>query len=37
LDLARSVSATLPLIEAAAAVEQLARKEGNPIRLVLRS
>jgi 2-desacetyl-2-hydroxyethyl bacteriochlorophyllide A dehydrogenase len=35
LDLTRSVSGTLPLAEAAAAVERLERKEGNPIRLVL--
>ena len=35
IDFARSVSATMPLSEAAAAVERLARKEGDPIRLVL--
>ena len=35
IDFARSVSDTLPLSEAAAAVERLERKEGNPIRLVL--
>jgi threonine dehydrogenase-like Zn-dependent dehydrogenase len=36
LDLSRSISGTLPLAEAARAVERLERKEGNPIRLVLR-
>ncbi len=36
LDLAGSVSDVLPLSEAAAAVERLERKEGNPIRLILR-
>jgi threonine dehydrogenase-like Zn-dependent dehydrogenase len=35
LDLSRSISGTLPLAEAARGVEQLAHKEGNPIRLVL--
>lgn len=35
LDLARSVSAVLPLSEAPAAVRALETKEGNPIRLVL--
>jgi threonine dehydrogenase-like Zn-dependent dehydrogenase len=35
LDLSRSVSGTLPLADAARAIEQLERKEGNPIRLVL--
>jgi threonine dehydrogenase-like Zn-dependent dehydrogenase len=35
IDVTRSVSATLPLTEAAAGVERLERKEGNPIRLVL--
>lgn len=35
LDLSRSISGTLPLADAASGVEQLARKEGNPIRLVL--
>ena len=35
LDLSRSVSDTLPLTDAAAGVERLTRKEGNPIRLVL--
>ncbi|WP_229073472.1 zinc-binding dehydrogenase [Actinoplanes sp. DH11] len=36
LDLAASVSDVLPLAEAPAAVERLQRKEGNPIRLILR-
>ncbi|MFD8705772.1 zinc-binding dehydrogenase [Kitasatospora sp. NPDC059648] len=36
LDFARSVSGTFPLAEAARAVEALERKEGNPIRLVLK-
>lgn len=36
LDLSRSVSGTLPLSEAAEGVARLARKEGDPIRLVLR-
>ena len=36
LELSRSVSAVLPLDDAAAAVDRLRRKEGNPIRLVLR-
>ena len=36
LDLARSVSDVLPLAVAAAAVERLERKDGNPIRLILR-
>ncbi|MCZ2821709.1 zinc-binding dehydrogenase [Modestobacter sp. VKM Ac-2977] len=35
IDFARSVSDTLPLSEAATAVDRLSRKEGNPIRLVL--
>ncbi len=35
LDLSRSISGTLPLSEAARGVEMLARKEGDPIRLVL--
>ncbi|MEG9246674.1 zinc-binding dehydrogenase [Arthrobacter sp. Soc17.1.1.1] len=35
LDFARSISDTLPLRDAATAVERLERKEGNPIRLVL--
>ncbi|THJ65883.1 zinc-binding dehydrogenase [Arthrobacter echini] len=35
LDFARSISDTLPLRDAAAAVERLENKEGNPIRLVL--
>jgi D-arabinose 1-dehydrogenase-like Zn-dependent alcohol dehydrogenase len=35
IDFARSVTATLPLSDAAAGVSQLERKEGNPIRLVL--
>lgn len=35
LNFAKSVSATLPLAEAAAAVGRLERKEGNPVRLVL--
>ncbi|MEU2868097.1 zinc-binding dehydrogenase [Streptomyces olivoreticuli] len=36
LDLSRSISGTLPLAEAAAGVERLRKKEGNPIRLILR-
>ncbi|MEU4301391.1 zinc-binding dehydrogenase [Kitasatospora aureofaciens] len=36
LDFDRSVSGTYPLAEAARAVEALERKEGNPIRLVLK-
>ncbi|MGY1710045.1 zinc-binding dehydrogenase [Geodermatophilus sp. SYSU D00758] len=36
LDLSRSVSGTLPLTEAARGIEMLARKEGDPVRLVLR-
>jgi D-arabinose 1-dehydrogenase-like Zn-dependent alcohol dehydrogenase len=36
ISLARSVSDVLPLSEAPKAVERLRRKEGNPIRLVLR-
>ncbi|MFJ8472330.1 zinc-binding dehydrogenase [Kitasatospora sp. NPDC094011] len=36
LDFARSVSGTFPLADAARAVEALERKEGNPIRLVLK-
>jgi D-arabinose 1-dehydrogenase-like Zn-dependent alcohol dehydrogenase len=35
LDFSRSVSATIPLAEAADAVARLESKEGNPIRLVL--
>jgi threonine dehydrogenase-like Zn-dependent dehydrogenase len=35
LDLSRSISGTLPLAEAPAAVTALAGKQGNPIRLVL--
>ncbi len=35
LDLGRSISATLPLAEAAAGVERLRKKEGDPIRIVL--
>ncbi|MEW9550539.1 zinc-binding dehydrogenase [Nonomuraea sp. NPDC050783] len=35
LDLSASVSGVLPLAEAPAALDRLARKEGNPIRLVL--
>ena len=35
LDLSRSISGTLPLADAARGVEQLERKEGSPIRLVL--
>ncbi|MEU5051095.1 zinc-binding dehydrogenase [Streptomyces sp. NPDC021096] len=35
LDLSRSISATLPLAEAAAGVERLRKKEGDPIRIVL--
>nr|BFE80348.1 hypothetical protein GCM10020093_029490 [Planobispora longispora] len=35
LDLGGSISGTLPLAEAAVAVERLERKEGNPVRLVL--
>ncbi|WP_247827788.1 zinc-binding dehydrogenase [Arthrobacter antioxidans] len=35
LDFSRSISDTLPLRDAATAVERLERKEGNPIRLVL--
>jgi threonine dehydrogenase-like Zn-dependent dehydrogenase len=36
LDVSRSVSDVLPLEEVARGVERLARKEGNPIRLVVR-
>ncbi|MEU4695131.1 zinc-binding dehydrogenase [Actinoplanes sp. NPDC023714] len=36
LDLAASISDVVPLAEAPAAVERLQRKEGNPIRLILR-
>lgn len=36
LDFARSVSDVLPLAEAAQAVQRLERKEGNPVRLILR-
>ncbi len=35
LDLAASISGTLPLVDAAKGVERLATKEGNPIRLIL--
>jgi threonine dehydrogenase-like Zn-dependent dehydrogenase len=35
LDFSRSVSDTLPLAEAASAVDRLDSKQGNPIRLVL--
>jgi threonine dehydrogenase-like Zn-dependent dehydrogenase len=35
LDLSRSIYGTLPLSEAARGVEQLERKEGSPIRLVI--
>lgn len=35
LDLGRSISGTLPLAEAPAAVKALADKQGNPIRLIL--
>ena len=35
VDFARSITATLPLSEAAEGVARLERKEGNPIRLVL--
>ncbi|MCZ2838110.1 zinc-binding dehydrogenase [Modestobacter sp. VKM Ac-2985] len=35
IDFARSVSDTLPLSQAATAVDRLSRKEGDPIRLVL--
>ncbi|WP_344216633.1 zinc-binding dehydrogenase [Nonomuraea bangladeshensis] len=35
LDLSRSVSDVLPLAEAPAALDRLARKEGDPVRLVL--
>ncbi|MCC3778220.1 zinc-binding dehydrogenase [Streptomyces sp. UNOB3_S3] len=35
LDLGRSISGTLPLAEAAAGVERLQKKEGDPIRLIL--
>jgi D-arabinose 1-dehydrogenase-like Zn-dependent alcohol dehydrogenase len=36
LDLGTSVTATLPLVEAPQAVEQLQKKVGNPVRIVLR-
>lgn len=36
LELARSVSGVFPLADAAKAVEALERKEGNPIRLILK-
>lgn len=36
LDVSRSITAILPLEDVAAGVERLARKEGNPIRLVVR-
>lgn len=36
LDLARSISGTLPLADAADGVRRLAEKEGDPIRLVIR-
>ncbi|GIH99835.1 zinc-binding dehydrogenase [Planobispora takensis] len=35
LDLTRSISGTVPLADAAAAVGRLERKEGNPVRLIL--
>jgi threonine dehydrogenase-like Zn-dependent dehydrogenase len=35
LDLARSVTATMPLTDAAEGVARLERKEGSPTRLVL--
>jgi threonine dehydrogenase-like Zn-dependent dehydrogenase len=35
LDFSRSISGTLPLVDAATGVEQLASKAGNPIPLVL--
>jgi threonine dehydrogenase-like Zn-dependent dehydrogenase len=35
LDLSRSISGTLPLAEAPAAVKALSSKQGNPIRLIL--
>ncbi|WP_101255752.1 zinc-binding dehydrogenase [Streptomyces barkulensis] len=36
LDFSRSVSGVLPLAEAREAVDRLLRKEGNPVRLILR-
>ncbi|WP_069163885.1 zinc-binding dehydrogenase [Nocardia altamirensis] len=36
LDLSRSISGTFPLAEAAEVVDRLVRKEGDPIRLILR-
>ncbi|HSP97252.1 MAG TPA: hypothetical protein VL049_08415 [Candidatus Dormibacteraeota bacterium] len=36
LDLSRSISDVLPLEEVARGVERLSRKEGNPIRIVLK-
>ncbi|MBO0813276.1 MAG: zinc-binding dehydrogenase [Microlunatus sp.] len=36
LDFARSISGVLPLSEAVDAVERLERKEGNPVRLILK-
>ncbi len=36
LDFSRSVSGVLPLAEAQEAVDRLLRKEGNPVRLILR-
>lgn len=36
LDFSRSISGVLPLAEAGQAVERLERKEGNPVRLILR-
>ncbi|TKJ18947.1 zinc-binding dehydrogenase [Blastococcus sp. CCUG 61487] len=36
LDLARSISGTLPLTEAAEGIRRLAEKDGDPIRLVIR-
>jgi D-arabinose 1-dehydrogenase-like Zn-dependent alcohol dehydrogenase len=36
LDVSRSISGILPLEDVAAGVERLAKKEGNPIRLVVR-
>ena len=35
LDVSASISATMPLEDVAAGVEQLRSKEGNPVRLVL--
>jgi threonine dehydrogenase-like Zn-dependent dehydrogenase len=36
LDISRSVSDVIPLADAAAAVDRLHRKAGNPIRLILK-